>query len=179
MIGIGETGLGITAVNFSVFLLGLGVLVLYLALSGWAYAKVRRDFARPLFKLGSVAFVAGFAALIAYAAWLYVARGNSMGIVLGVFSVIGLVQSSHDLLTALGRSLLPKQRIAAHLSRMMGGTIAAVTAFLLIQLDTNSLLVWLAPTALITPLIVLWGRKVRGGWMPKSPLKHAGASAKS
>ena len=169
MVGVGATGLVITAVNPSVFLLGLAVLALYFALSGWAYAKVRRDHARPMFKLGAALFTAAFAALILYAAWLYFARGIGMGIPLGVFSVIGLLQARADLRTALGRPLPPKERIAAHLSRMMGGTIAAVTAFLLVQLQTSSVIVWLAPTILITPLIVLWSRKVRGGWMARSP----------
>ena len=120
----------------------------------------------------AIAFAIIFAVFTAYGGWSAV-TGNSIGIVVAVFGTIGLLNAVADFRHTRGQTLAPKVRIAAHLSRMLGGTIAAVTAFLLIQLDTNSIIVWLAPTAVLTPLIVLWSAKVRGGWMPRSPLKGA------
>jgi hypothetical protein len=53
-------------------------------------------------------------------------------------------------------------RIAAHLGNVLGSCIAAWTAFLVVtahgQLPVPRLLVWMAPTLVFTPVIVLWGR---------------------
>jgi len=58
-----------------------------------------------------------------------------------------------------------KLRIIRHLNLMMGATIAAITAFTVNTIRTvePGWLVWLAPTVLMAPIIVIWTRKVRGG----------------
>jgi hypothetical protein len=44
---------------------------------------------------------------------------------------------------------------------MLAGTIAAVTAFTVVNVSTEpAVLAWLGPTAIITPLIVYWNRRV-------------------
>jgi hypothetical protein len=53
-------------------------------------------------------------------------------------------------------------RIAAHLGNVLGSCIAAWTAFLVVTssgvLPVPPWVVWLAPTVVFTPMIVLWGR---------------------
>ena len=54
-----------------------------------------------------------------------------------------------------------KERIAKHLTNMMGGTIAVVTAVLVVNPPTDPEWVWwILPTFLITPLIFRWNKKV-------------------
>ena len=171
MVGVGLTGLLITSKYPSLFLLGLAVFVLYLAGMGWLYARARGGLDRPWHRVLAFGFTATFSAMLGYGLWAWLGQGAAMGIVLAVFGGIGLLNAVGDLRTSMGRPLSPKERIAAHLSRMLGGTIAAVTAFLLVQMQTNSLLVWLGPTVVITPLIAYWSRKVRGGWLPRSPVR--------
>ena len=166
MIGVALTGLVITYINPSLFLLSLAVFLLYLVIAGWRYAKARGGMQSAGDKVFAVGFAVIFAAMIAYGAWRGM-DGNTMGWVMAVFGTIGLLQALADARGAFGQPVKGKTRIAAHLIRMLGGTIGVTTAFLLIQLQTNSVWVWLGPTALLTPLIVIWSRRVRGGWLPK------------
>jgi hypothetical protein len=44
---------------------------------------------------------------------------------------------------------------------MMGGTIAVITAVLVVNVDIESVWIrWVLPTALITPIIIWWKIKV-------------------
>ena len=53
------------------------------------------------------------------------------------------------------------ERIAKHLTNMMGGTIAVVTAVLVVNPPTDPEWVWwILPTVLITPVITWWNKKV-------------------
>jgi hypothetical protein len=63
----------------------------------------------------------------------------------------------------------PSARIAAHLGRMLGGTIAAVTAFTVVNVRIEpAFVVWLAPTVVLTPVIAYWTARVRGGRVPQA-----------
>jgi hypothetical protein len=56
-----------------------------------------------------------------------------------------------------------KERIVRHLTNMMGGTIAVVTAVLVVNVDVEPVWIWwVLPTALITPIILWWSRKTLG-----------------
>ena len=47
---------------------------------------------------------------------------------------------------------------------MLAGTISALTAVLVVNFTFNPpFVLWLAPTALLTPLIVWWNRRLQGG----------------
>ena len=59
-----------------------------------------------------------------------------------------------------------KFRIANHLQRMLGGTIATITAVLVQQLvpriqitQIPELIIWIGPTLVLTPLITYWSKK--------------------
>ena len=52
------------------------------------------------------------------------------------------------------------RRIQRHLTNMMAGTIATVTAVMVVNVSLNPVwLPWLLPTIVITPLIVWWNVK--------------------
>ena len=54
-----------------------------------------------------------------------------------------------------------KERTSRHLTNMMGGTIAVITAVLVVNHPSEPEWVWwVLPTALITPVIFWWNRKV-------------------
>lgn len=166
MIGVALTGLVITWISPSLFLLSLAVFLLYLVIAGWRYAKSRKGLQSAGDKIFAIGFALIFVLMIIYGAWRGMG-GNAMGWVMAVFGTIGLLQALADARGAFGEPVKGKTRIAAHLTRMLGGTIGVTTAFLLIQFQTNSVWVWLGPTALLTPLILVWSRRVRGGWLPK------------
>ena len=46
---------------------------------------------------------------------------------------------------------------------MMGGTIAVITAVLVVNVELEPIWIWwVLPTALITPVIFWWNRKILG-----------------
>ena len=54
-----------------------------------------------------------------------------------------------------------KERIEKHLTNMMGGTIAVITAVLVVNPPSDAEWVWwVLPTSLMVPVIFGWVRKV-------------------
>jgi uncharacterized membrane protein len=77
------------------------------------------------------------------------------------FSVIGLVTGGGQLAYWLRSPRSPMHWWFEHMSSMLGACIAATTAFLVVNaqrwgVDTFSILVWLAPTIVGVPVIVIW-----------------------
>ncbi|MGB3753412.1 MAG: hypothetical protein WA954_05875 [Parerythrobacter sp.] len=155
MVGVGLTGLVIAYVQSSLFFYSLAFFVLYLAAMGWRYAKVRGGLDSPVEKMLAVVSLTAFVAMAGLGGYL-VSAGEGVGILLAVFGTIGLLHAIVDVRGAFGKAVTGRDRIAAHLSRMLGGTIAALTAFLLIQFESSSPLVWLGPAAVLTPVMLLW-----------------------
>jgi hypothetical protein len=88
--------------------------------------------------------------------------GDSMGIVLLAFGGIGGSYAIGDLYFLRRHRYRGTFRIADHLSRMLAGTIAAVTAFTVVNVRLEpAVLVWLTPAVALTPLIVYWNVRVR------------------
>jgi hypothetical protein len=92
--------------------------------------------------------------------------GNSFGVVLMVFGALGLRLVRTDFANFKGQSKVKNYWLLAHLQRMTGAYIAAITAFLVVNakyspVEIPSLVVWLLPTAVLTPLIISWSRKYK------------------
>jgi hypothetical protein len=78
-----------------------------------------------------------------------------------VFGSIGGALAALDLRQAPER-YRGAARIAGHLSRMLAGTVATVTAFSVVNIRLEpAVIVWLAPTVVFTPLIVYWNVRIR------------------
>jgi hypothetical protein len=145
----------------------VGVFSGYLALSGWRYARNRSGVpaAMDWFVVGLM-LVVGIGMIVFGS--ILLARGQGLGIALIVFGGIAAWLSSTDLRIFRAGGVKGRERIAQHLTMMLGGTIAALSAF-----SVNSLtrfmppglefVAWLWPTFLITPMIVYWTRRVKAG----------------
>ena len=82
-------------------------------------------------------------------------------ITLIVFGFLALFLGYGDFQTFKDQTAIGKERIAKHLTNKMGATIAVVTAVLVVNPPTNPEWVWwILPTALITPVIFWWNKKV-------------------
>ena len=104
--------------------------------------------------------------LIGYGTFIFI-NGETLGIVLLVFGITTYIFVREDSNALKLNSYKSKYRIASHLQRMLGGTIATITAVLVQQVVPRiegtsfpAFIVWLAPTILITPLITYWSRKI-------------------
>ena len=164
---ISITGLPLAYLKGSLFLLMIGVFSGYLTWSGWRYARNRTG--RPVsvdWAVVAVMIVVG-AGLIAYGLWSLI-QGSSFGVVMIVFGGISLFLCSLDLRIFRAGGATGKLRISQHLSMMLAGTITALTAFsanILSRYIPSQLepLAWLWPTALLVPVIIVWGRRIRAG----------------
>ena len=86
-----------------------------------------------------------------------------MGIVLAVFGSIGLSGVWQDIRYYRGLQKEKMYWLSVHIGRMVGGFIAATTAFLVNTTQylpaIPSFIYWLLPTVILVPLIGKWNRK--------------------
>jgi len=161
MLGVTLTTLALVAARPDPFLLAVGVFSFYLVFSGWRAGVVRDG--RP----GRPDHVA--AAIMAVTAALMLgggAAGLSAGagarpVILLAFGAIGLALVLADWRDWRRGPVTGRARIARHLSRMLAGSIATLTAAAVVNLGfLPALVVWLGPTVLLTPVIFWWTARV-------------------
>lgn len=154
MLGVALTAVPMTLIHPSTFLLLIAGFSLYQVLNG--ERALRNKAQRPRvwdWAITALGAVSGVAMLT---------TGN---VVLLVFGGIAALNVAGDLRTYTavlrGRRIPANTWLRKHIGHMMGGYIAASTAFL-VQ-NASGLgpwwLVWLAPTFIGVPLLVLWTRR--------------------
>ena len=153
------------AIAGSDLLLGLvAVFSFYLVFAGWRFA--RNASGRPRGVDWAAVAVMGLTGLgmWGYGGALFL-RDDSQWVTLAVFGFIAVALSAADLRYHRAPARSGRRRIARHLTNMLAGTIATVTAVVVVNVETRpEWLAWILPTLLITPLIVWWNRRVlRGG----------------
>jgi len=90
---------------------------------------------------------------------------SSGNMVLMVFGVINSILVLGGIITFIkiskGIALAPKKWLSQHIGMMMGAFIATFTAFLVVSVNNiqPAWLVWLAPTFVLTPLMIFFFRK--------------------
>lgn len=152
------TTLPMTLIRPNLFLFLIGIFSFYLAWTGWRKAVNRsgipgkEDYAAVLI-MGATGV-----AMLGWGGWI-VNAGDGNGITLIVFGGIGSTLAISEFRQFRKGPLKGAARIRAHLSSMMAATIAAVTAFLVVNVDTDPVWVaWLLPTVVITPVIIWMNR---------------------
>lgn len=149
------------------FLFMIAIFSFYLTASGWRLAKNRNGTPQIIDWLVAGIMSITSIAMISFG-FYWLIGGETMGITIIVFGVIGALFSLADTRTFRAGGLKGKDRIAAHLQRMMGATIATLTAFIVTNFTIEpDVVLWLAPTAIITPIIVWWSFKIMAGRRPK------------
>lgn len=164
MAGIFVTGLPMSLLNANIPLLFISLFSFYLAWMGRRYALNRRGEVTPADRLVVAGALAVFTAMATYGLYMLVALSSSAGIVILVFGAIGLTNAVGDYRLQRGGGATGARRLAQHLGKMLGGTIAIVTAFAVTNIDFEpGYVVWLAPAVIITPLIIFWSARVQSG----------------
>lgn len=143
-----------------IFLTLIGVFSGYFAFSGYRVLARKRlvDEAHAIDWAAAVAVVIVCFALGGWGISSLVS-GNSLGIVMILFSLLGIGAGLSDLQTFRDATRQGPWMIN-HLSRMVGAYIATVTAVSVINLTIlPQVITWLWPTVLGVPLIWFWERK--------------------
>ena len=154
------TAVPLALMGADIFLLLIAVFSFYLVFAGWRFARNYRGKANAV-DWAAVAAIA----LAGLAMWGYaiaLARGgDSQWVTMALFGAIALALGLADARYHRADAAPRARRIARHLTNMMAGTIATITAVLVVNVATNpAWIAWIAPTIAITPLIVWWNIRV-------------------
>lgn len=144
------------------FLLTVGIFSYYMVLSGYRalYLKQPTQSADLRFRIGALDKGAAQFTLIAcsgLAAYGAVYWYTDLAPVLMVLGSIGALMALLDLRRFKSASVEPTRWFFTHMIRMLGGTIASVTAFMVTNMDMLPPLArWLGPTVIGTVAITIW-----------------------
>ena len=163
------TSVPLALLGASIFLFFIAFFSFYMVFAGWRFARNRRGRPQPV-DWAAVAIMG----LTGLAMWIYAALlardGDAQWVTLTLFGVIAFGLSGADALFFRAKRVSTRSRISRHLTNMLAGTIATVTAVLVVNVDTNPVwLAWILPTLIITPIIVWWNFRVARQGVTRSP----------
>ena len=160
MAAIFFTAVPMSIVSSNIFLFLIAIFSFYLAFAGMRFARNRKGIATTLDWIAvSLMILSGLGMLILSA--IFFTNDNFQYIVLLVFGFLAIRLGYADLMSYTNNTSTGKARISKHLTNMMGGTIAVITAVLVINPPFEPEWVWwVLPTVLITPVIFWWNFKI-------------------
>ena len=159
MVGIFLTAIPMSIINSNTFLFLIAIFSFYLAFAGMRFAKNRKGIATTIdFIAVSLMILSGLGMWAL--AITYFISDNSQYITLLVFGFIALALGYGDYRSHKNKAVIGKERIARHLTNMMAGTIAVITAILVVNVNIEPIWIWwVLPTVVITPIISYWNKK--------------------
>jgi len=167
MLLAGLSALILSLIKSNHFLFIVGVFTLYMVITGKRYIYLKMLGAGQ--KPGWIDWMISASMLLAavvFLVWgvLLLFNERNFGIVLFVFGFISLGFVRRDLINYTGKMTEKNYWLLMHLQRMMGAYIASTTAFLVVNakylpFEFPGFVFWLLPTAILTPLIIIWSKK--------------------
>ena len=156
------TAIPMSISSSNVFLFLIAIFSFYLAYAGLKFARNRTGTAN-LFDWVAVGLMVFSGLAMWFLALVYFMNNNSQYITLTIFGFIAISLGYMDFRSYRNKSAIGKQRIARHLTNMLAGTIAVITAVLVTNLSIEPVFIlWILPTIIISPLIFWWNRKILG-----------------
>ena len=154
------TAIPMSIISNNIFLFLIAIFSFYLAFAGMRFARNRKGVATTLDWIAvSLMILSGLGMWILAA--IYFSNTNTQYIVLLIFGFLAIALGYADFKSHRNKSVIGKERISRHLTNMMGGTIAVVTAVLVVNPPFEPEWVWwVLPTVMITPLIFWWNSKI-------------------
>ncbi len=156
------TAIPMSISSSNVFSFLIAIFSFYLAYAGMRFARNRAGTAN-LFDWVAVGLMVFSGLAMWFLALVYFMNNNSQYITLTIFGFIAISLGYMDFRSYRNKSAIGKQRIARHLTNMLAGTIAVITAVLVTNLSIEPVFIlWILPTIIIFPLIFWWNRKILG-----------------
>jgi hypothetical protein len=160
MTGVFVTAIPMSIIISSVFLFSIAIFSYYLAFTGWRYARNTSGVPAKIDWFASIMMLIVGIGMVIGGWYLYKSNPTHATILL-VFGGIGALLSKGNLKIYLRGGAQGKERIVQHFSSMIGATIAAVTAFVVTNFHFEPVIVlWLAPTVALVPVIFWWRKKI-------------------
>ena len=159
MVGIFLTAIPMSIISSNTFLFLIAIFSFYLAFAGKRFAKNRKGIATTIDWIAVSLMILSGLGMWALAITYFISD-NSQYITLLVFGFIALALGYGDYRSHKNKAATGKERIAKHLTNMMAGTIAVITAVLVVNVNIEPIWIWwLLPTVVITPIISYWNKK--------------------
>ncbi|MGD1890418.1 MAG: hypothetical protein ACFB15_07460 [Cyclobacteriaceae bacterium] len=164
MIFVAFSAFGLATYRFSPFLLMVGLLTLYATMTGYRGLQLKRQRATRGQRRDWILLISVGLGLI-FTVWQTISRvgtGNTgILILVSVFGSLLAVDLLSDIRLFSGRKTMTnKSWIRYHISRISGAYIAACTAFLVNNVQTDpGFIAWLLPTIIGIPLISVLRRR--------------------
>ena len=156
------TAIPMSIVSANIFLFLVAIFSFYLAYAGMRFARNRKGIAN-FFDWVAIGLMVLSGVIMLFLATNYFMNSNSQYITLAVFGFIAISLGYADFKSYRNKSAIGKQRIARHLTNMLAGTIAVITAVLVTNVNIEPVFIlWILPTIIITPIIFWWNRKILG-----------------
>ncbi len=156
------TAIPMSVASTNVFLFLIAIFSFYLAYAGMRFARNRTGKAN-FFDWTTIGLMVLSGMVMLFLAIFYFMNSNSQYITLIVFGFIAISLGYTDFKSYRNKSAIGKQRIARHLTNMLAGTIAVITALLVTNIHIEPVFIlWILPTIIITPIIFWWNRKILG-----------------
>ena len=160
MVSIFMTALPMSIITSNVFLFLIAFFSFYLAFAGRRFAQNRKGIASIVDWIAVGLMIAAGLSMWVLAVF-YSIENNSQYITLAVFGFIAIALGYTDYKTYKQQEATGNKRIARHLTNMLAGTIAVVTAVLVVNVDMEpQWLPWILPTVILVPVISWWNWKV-------------------
>lgn len=164
MLAVSLTAFVLVAARPSIFLLVIAVFSFFLVFTGWRAGALRDGRPRLADHLAGAAMALTGAGMLGLGALGLAGGGGAQPVILLVFGSIGLTLALADWRDWHAGPVTGTARIARHLTRMLAGATATLTAAVVVNLSfLPDLVIWLLPTALITPLIFWWNARILRG----------------
>lgn len=150
------------------FLFMVGIFSCYLVLTGYRALKLkmlhRGQKAEKIdWSILIISLLAGLG-LIAMGIWMFWSLGNSFGLVPFIFGGVMMSGVKEDYQRFTVPPTEKNHWLLKHIAGMMGGYIGTLTAFLVQNIETDpGFIAWLAPTVILTPVIIYSTNKIRKG----------------
>ena len=156
------TAIPMSIVSANIFLFLVAIFSFYLAYAGMRFARNRKGIAN-FFDWVAIGLMVLSGVIMLFLGTNYFMNNNSQFITLAVFGLIAISLGYTDFSNYRKKYAIGKQRIARHLTNMLAGTIAVITAVLVTNIHIEPVFIlWILPTIVITPLIFWWNRKILG-----------------
>ena len=160
MVSIFLTAIPMSVVSSNTFLFLIAIFSFYLAFAGMRFARNRNGVPSIIDWLAVGLMVFSGISMWLLAAVYFVSK-NPQYITLMVFGFIAVILGYTDFRSYKNKTAIGKQRISRHLTNMMGGTIAVITAVLVTNVNIEPIWIWwIFPTITIVPVIVWWNHRV-------------------
>jgi len=158
----------------NVFLFLVGTLTFYTNVTGF---RAIAHYKSKIVKINWIDWSSWIITIVLLAAVQYLLlskygfRFDGAFIVINVFTIILIANLIQDMKLFRG-SRSKKEYLVAHIGKMGGTFIAAITAALVQNVTTDPIWVaWLMPTALVTPILIYFSRSVKNGAFWKKQTK--------